>query len=655
MTVHRHDNTGPRPAGFTLVEVLLATFVLALGVLGLAALFAGGIRQQQMTADASRTTTLAESALAWQANFGVMSSLDENGNGRPDFEEFVDMGRWYALGTMNALQPDNINWQRVSMVAMLGNGTLQRFDGATNDSFQPFFRKVNNTPVVLYQRPKFWRPQLNEAGGLSLQAEASHTVQPMNPLTYDPQRPGSTFSLPPYRLYDAKPLTPAVEKALGPAFLPHRAILPESVEITVTYYEYATRALAGMPPDPDEFDPFTLPSGTGLNPPGDNGTAANVLGRSFVDPQISSFRWVDPRSSLVSGIALNARVPGNTLPNQVLSPTSANSPSFPSEDVWRPNGDTDLYYYGVFTPGGAYPLVDVNNLPAPDSITQRPAYLVMYLSPDLKPADRNTPNPTIVAYELAGVLTDRFMAPTELVPDGQEVGPLRSVEQIRVDRYVARVEQMPDLRDRVISVLDPQRPQGRRPVVGYSLLYRRTPDGNGELAVFGYSINPTSRPVPQAGSSALPTNDFVPFEHPTNFRADGDSPIATARFDVRWDDNRGQFYVIHTGGAGTPESVIRPGTLILFGGGENPNSDVYGADAAVRIQSRVRVGNELRGYLEDAPRYRGKPLGTLATQPPSTQTLVGWFVRDRVRSMVSQETWFQLEAVDVRVVPMTEK
>jgi hypothetical protein len=31
-------------------------------------------------------------------------------------------------------------------------------------------------------------------------------------------------------------------------------------------------------------------------------------------------------------------------------------------------------------------------------------------------------------------------------------------------------------------------------------------------------------------------------------------------------------------------------------------------------------------------------------------------VRDRVRSMVSsQETWFQLEAVDVRVVPMTEK
>ncbi|MDX2114359.1 MAG: prepilin-type N-terminal cleavage/methylation domain-containing protein [Planctomycetota bacterium] len=45
----------PRRRGFTLIEVLLATFIIALGVLGLLALFAGAARQQQ----ASNQGTLA--------------------------------------------------------------------------------------------------------------------------------------------------------------------------------------------------------------------------------------------------------------------------------------------------------------------------------------------------------------------------------------------------------------------------------------------------------------------------------------------------------------------------------------------------------------------------------------------------------------------
>lgn len=77
--------------GFTLIEVLLATFVIALGVLGLLALFAGAARQQQ---DSSQTTSAAFAANDAQGallqDFGALEFP-------PGVQNQFDLGVWYPL------------------------------------------------------------------------------------------------------------------------------------------------------------------------------------------------------------------------------------------------------------------------------------------------------------------------------------------------------------------------------------------------------------------------------------------------------------------------------------------------------------------------------------------------------------------------------
>lgn len=63
----------PRRSAFTLIEVLLATFILGLGVLGLLALFAGAARQQQVSSQETRAHFAARSAQAALApSFGAL-------------------------------------------------------------------------------------------------------------------------------------------------------------------------------------------------------------------------------------------------------------------------------------------------------------------------------------------------------------------------------------------------------------------------------------------------------------------------------------------------------------------------------------------------------------------------------------------------------
>lgn len=646
--------TAPRRGGFTLIEVLLAAFVLALGVLGLAALFAGGARQQQLATETTRASSLADAALAWQGSFGVMSSLDEDGNGLPDFDEVIDVGRWYALATIDS---NDINDGRVSLVARDAGGNLVRYD-AQEGNFQPHFRKVNDTPVVLYQRPPHWSPRLNDAVPADGPIHEVSQSAAQSAGSYDPQTPGSMFAVRPYSLFTPSPTTPEDERIAGPAFLPDRAILPESVELTVTYFEYDERYVFGQTPTLASVDPFNMPDGTGQTPPGVN-EAAIPAGRVINEPQVSDFRWVDHRSPIFTGtpaiVPLADRVPANILPGAVLDPSPPlsveNPPEFPDEPIWNPNGDTDLYYYGVFMPaGGRYPLeFDVNDLPIDTAVAPRPSYLVMHLAPDLETNDLEDPNPTIVAFELGGVLADRFRIPDQF-GNQFDAGPLRSVEQIRVERYASRLERMPAPRDRVVTVPDETRPEGTRPVLGYSTLYRRTPDGQGEIAIFGYRISPVT-------ASSGP---FEPFEDPARYAGNGRSPIVNSTFRVNWDPVRQQYFVVFGGVPADADAVIRPGALILFGGPlgvSGSGEDAFGADDAVRITTRVRRDGQLRGYLDRPPTFRGRPLGNLADTPPTEQGLTGWHVRDRVQSNDPDagNALFQLESLEVRIIPMRER
>ena len=651
-------------AGFTLIEVLLAAFVLALGVLGLTALFAGGARQQQLANEVTRATSLAEAALAERDRTGVMSSLDEDGTGIPDLEERIDIGRWYAIGTR--LQPGNYFDGRLALVSRTPGGQINRYGAGypLNDPFQPFFRKVSDQPVVLYQRPAHWRPEFHPDGPM---AEASPSAANI-PSGYDPRNaPGSPFAFQPYSLYDASPSTPPGQKVRGPAFLPDRSILPESVEISVTYFEYDKRFIPGQPYVIADYDRFTTPDGDGETAPtGDR--AAYLRGTNLPQTAASRFSWVDPRSpSVLEAINDGREVPLDTLLGQsaIAQPLGAAGPRFPNERIWRvPSGPTasNLHYYAVYMPNaGAYTNLDPTTfaLPQPNQIAERPAYLVMHLAPDLRNQDLDDPNPTIVAYELAGVLTDTLgTGPGGIGP----IGPQRSVEQIRVDRYVSRVEKNTEARQRVVTVPDDTRPSGNRPVVAYSTLYRRTPDGNGELAIFGYRVSPTRG-----------TGEFIPWEDvrsfgglESQFADNGNSPLTSEQFEIAWDNNREQFYInLAAGNNGNQDAIIRQGNLILLAGPTNDDEDeaevAYGADNAVRILNRVTVAGEIRGYLDQPPTFRGRPLGNLANDPPGTEQLMGWFVRDRVRAQPPLDptaqgdaSLYQLEALEVRVVPLRE-
>lgn len=87
-----HDvrHRAPMAGGFTLIEVLIATFIIALGVLGLLALFSGAARQQQVSSQ--RSTAFINAGNAESSLFRVFGALRVP-PGAPEFTQ----GVWYRL------------------------------------------------------------------------------------------------------------------------------------------------------------------------------------------------------------------------------------------------------------------------------------------------------------------------------------------------------------------------------------------------------------------------------------------------------------------------------------------------------------------------------------------------------------------------------
>jgi len=117
---------GTGAVGFTLIEVLMASFIIALGALGLAALFAGAARQQQVASDTTRSVSMTKSAESMLVeNFGLLQ-----GPGLTN----LPADRWfpcYANTGFNYLTVDPLQ-----------NGSAY----FTVPAIEPI-------PVVLYERP----------------------------------------------------------------------------------------------------------------------------------------------------------------------------------------------------------------------------------------------------------------------------------------------------------------------------------------------------------------------------------------------------------------------------------------------------------------------------------------------------------------------
>ncbi|MCA9292459.1 MAG: prepilin-type N-terminal cleavage/methylation domain-containing protein [Phycisphaerales bacterium] len=124
MTTHSTSNR----SGFTLIEVLIATFILALGSLGLIVLFAGAATQQQRSAQLDQSVFVSQNAEAMMARrFG---SIDGPGLA------LLNPGEWYRLPAR-------------TLLGRPGIGALS-IDPATSGNF--FFRLEEPNDVVLYKR-----------------------------------------------------------------------------------------------------------------------------------------------------------------------------------------------------------------------------------------------------------------------------------------------------------------------------------------------------------------------------------------------------------------------------------------------------------------------------------------------------------------------
>ncbi len=126
--LHLHDiRSTPRfgRRGFSLIELLLAIFILGVGIISISAVFPAGIVQQRKTQDDVLGTVIAESALSTirskvgQSDFGTVEEFGFLGPAQfteaSIFDDFPDS--WVESGVAYA-QPGDWPWMRPSMAAI---------------------------------------------------------------------------------------------------------------------------------------------------------------------------------------------------------------------------------------------------------------------------------------------------------------------------------------------------------------------------------------------------------------------------------------------------------------------------------------------------------------------------------------------------------
>ncbi len=140
MTQRFATHTRNHRVGFTLIEVLIATFVIALGSIGLIALFAGAAAQQRVSSQTTASVIVSKNAEAIiSPRFGRIEGTLFDGQPNPD--DLV-RGVWYPVPANNDLNLSiNPNAQDIEERA------------------RAYFLLERNEPVVMFELPEStqWR------------------------------------------------------------------------------------------------------------------------------------------------------------------------------------------------------------------------------------------------------------------------------------------------------------------------------------------------------------------------------------------------------------------------------------------------------------------------------------------------------------------
>jgi len=140
--MHTHTPNFVLQRGFTLIEVLIATFVIALGSLGLVALFAGAASQQRVASQTTASVIVSKNAEAIiSPRFGTIEGTLFDGQPNPND---LDRGVWWPVPADSrgnlSINPNANNFQQRA---------------------RAYFVLTRNEPTVLFDLPESqqWRQQ----------------------------------------------------------------------------------------------------------------------------------------------------------------------------------------------------------------------------------------------------------------------------------------------------------------------------------------------------------------------------------------------------------------------------------------------------------------------------------------------------------------
>ncbi len=224
-----------------------------------------------------------------------------------------------------------------------------------------------------------------------------------------------------------------------------------------------------------------------------------------------------------------------------------------------------------------------------------------------------------------------------------DVAGTRYIESITAYDFSYRNDQLVSLSDRLNFRADSTAPEGRRPEMGYSLLYRRTPT-SAQIAAFTYRLT-----APSASA------EWVPPERMEDLAAHN-SPLRRARVDLGYDSTTKEYYFeLLAGDTETGRWAVQTGQVLLVEGSENQSNPIplptqLGSDLPVTVTRQALVNRLWRGYVDQAPRASGvSQLEPERRVAGTKQRLSVWGVADVARSRKDGSLW-RLSPLEARII-----
>ncbi len=236
------------------------------------------------------------------------------------------------------------------------------------------------------------------------------------------------------------------------------------------------------------------------------------------------------------------------------------------------------------------------------------------------------------------------------------------VNSISISGYDWRNDQLMSLSDRLVTEPDETMPGGKRPILGYSALLRRT-SASTQMCFITYSLRALARPTKiddlgKRGFAFIPPDTELSVETL-------DSVLREVEVQLGYDQESKRYFIeIDSNLEDSVGWALAQGQVLMMSSrfgvlGQTPDPSDPGADFPVRVLRRLTVtdlgGSTLiRAYLDRSPRVNGRsPIVDLVTNDYREPIHV-WGVYPVVKSLTDETEW-ALTPIEARVIQVADQ